>query len=134
MDSIWRKPKYCNNGQSAAKTWIIYSSKVRRSARQCVAVKRLWNGERLLISLWYDLLSCESMSIHLLYGMYLANTYKYQGRIHWSKGCLPVILRITENSLNCWKFLKTIKPQRNDEICIGVRVTKVERIGCMAYG
>ena len=32
---------------------------------------------------------------------------------------------------NCWKILKTIKPQRNDEICISVTVTKVEKINCM---
>ena len=32
---------------------------------------------------------------------------------------------------NCWKTLKTIKPQRNDEIHISVTVTKVEKINCM---
>ena len=32
---------------------------------------------------------------------------------------------------NCWKTLKTIKPQRNDEINISVTVTKVEKINCM---
>lgn len=36
-----------------------------------------------------------------------------------------------KNPLNCWKPLKTIKPQRNDEICISVKVTKVEKINCM---
>ena len=36
-----------------------------------------------------------------------------------------------KNPLNCWKTLKTIKPQRNDEICISVKVTKVEKINCM---
>lgn len=32
---------------------------------------------------------------------------------------------------NCWKTLKTIKPQRNDEICISVTVVKTEKINCM---
>ena len=36
-----------------------------------------------------------------------------------------------ENLFNCWKILKTIKPQRKDEICLIVKVTKVEKINCM---
>ena len=32
---------------------------------------------------------------------------------------------------NCWKTLKTIKLQRNDEICISVNVAKAEKINCM---
>nr|DAP40169.1 MAG TPA: hypothetical protein [Caudoviricetes sp.] len=32
---------------------------------------------------------------------------------------------------NCWKILKTIKPQRKNEINLGVKVTKVEKINCM---
>ena len=32
---------------------------------------------------------------------------------------------------NCWKTLKTIKPKRNDETSINVKVTKVEKINCM---
>lgn len=39
-----------------------------------------------------------------------------------------------ENLFNCWKPLKTIKPQRNDEICISVMVAKAEKINCMTYG
>lgn len=33
-----------------------------------------------------------------------------------------------KNPSNCWKTLKLFKPQRNDEICISVMVTKVEKI------
>ena len=36
--------------------------------------------------------------------------------------------------LNCWKILKLYIPQHNDEICVGVMVTKVERNIQMAYG
>ena len=32
---------------------------------------------------------------------------------------------------NCWKTLKTIKLQRNDEIYINVNVAKAEKINCM---
>ena len=32
---------------------------------------------------------------------------------------------------NCWKILKTVKPQRNVETNISVKVTKVEKINCM---
>jgi hypothetical protein len=39
-----------------------------------------------------------------------------------------------KNALNCWKILKPIKPQRNDETSIGVMVTKVEKINWMVHG
>ena len=32
---------------------------------------------------------------------------------------------------NCWKTLKTIKLQRNDEIYISVKVAKAEKINCI---
>ena len=35
------------------------------------------------------------------------------------------------NTLNCWKTLKTIKLQRKDEICLSVNVMKIEKINCM---
>ena len=35
---------------------------------------------------------------------------------------------------NCWNTLKTVKPQRNDEIRVIVMAAKAERINCMAYG
>lgn len=35
------------------------------------------------------------------------------------------------NPFNCWKTLKTIKPQRKNEISLSVMVTKVEKISCM---
>nr|DAN91987.1 MAG TPA: hypothetical protein [Caudoviricetes sp.]DAV02965.1 MAG TPA: hypothetical protein [Bacteriophage sp.] len=38
------------------------------------------------------------------------------------------------NISNCWKPLKTTKPQHNSEIYISVMVTKVKRICCMVYG
>ena len=34
-------------------------------------------------------------------------------------------------AFNCWKTLKTIKPQRNVEIDISVKVVKTEKIICM---
>ena len=34
-------------------------------------------------------------------------------------------------AFNCWKILKTIKPQRKIEINLNVMVTKVEKINCM---
>lgn len=36
-----------------------------------------------------------------------------------------------ENLSNCWKTLKTIKPQRKDEISLSVTVVKTEKINCM---
>ena len=45
---------------------------------------------------------------------------------------MPLYLVISRGILfNCWKTLKTIKPQRNDEICISVKVVKTEKIDCM---
>jgi len=34
-------------------------------------------------------------------------------------------------ALKCWKTLKTIKPQRKDEINLNVKVVKTEKINCM---
>ena len=36
-----------------------------------------------------------------------------------------------KHALKCWQTLKTIKPQRKDEISLSVMVTKVEKINCM---
>ena len=38
---------------------------------------------------------------------------------------------VKKYTFNCWKVLKTIKPQRKDEINLIVKVTKVEKINCM---
>lgn len=35
---------------------------------------------------------------------------------------------------NCWESLKAIKLQHDDEICVSVIVTKVEKIDCITYG
>ena len=35
------------------------------------------------------------------------------------------------NPFNCWKPLKTIKPQRKNEICLSAMVAKAEKINCM---
>nr|DAO32029.1 MAG TPA: hypothetical protein [Caudoviricetes sp.] len=37
------------------------------------------------------------------------------------------MLEIKYNALNCWNFLKLITLQRNDEICISVKVAKAEK-------
>ena len=38
------------------------------------------------------------------------------------------------NVLNCWKDLKTIELQRENEICLSVNAAKAEKIKRMAYG
>ena len=41
------------------------------------------------------------------------------------------VSHMNKHALNCWKTLKTIEPQRNDEIYISVMVVKTEKINCM---
>ena len=38
---------------------------------------------------------------------------------------------VEKKLLNCWKTLKTIKPQRSNEIYTNVMVVKTEKINCM---
>lgn len=40
-----------------------------------------------------------------------------------------MFVKSMENPLNCWKFLKLTEPQHKNEIGLGVKVTKVEKIG-----
>jgi len=37
---------------------------------------------------------------------------------------------IIQHHINCWQYLKTDKPQRKDEKCLGVKAAKAERIIC----
>ena len=39
-----------------------------------------------------------------------------------------------ENLFNCWNILKIVILQHNDEICVSVNVTKVEKNNYIAYG
>lgn len=39
-----------------------------------------------------------------------------------------------KNLFNCWNILKIVILQHNDEICVSVNVTKVEKNNYMAYG
>ena len=39
-----------------------------------------------------------------------------------------------QNPFNCWKYLKLIRLQQEDEISLIVIVTKVEKISCIIHG
>jgi len=62
--------------------------------------------------------------------MYI-NTYKYifiiQKAPYIRKECRAVVTT-TQNSFNCWKFLKLTKLQHNYEIRVSVNVAKAEKI------
>nr|DAU29457.1 MAG TPA: Wound-induced protein [Caudoviricetes sp.] len=46
--------------------------------------------------------------------------------------CVEIGVKSIQYYLNCWEPLKTTKPQRRNEINSIVKVTKVEKICCMA--